>query len=130
MPMGTLRIRELSRRDGAQLVDLFRSSFPGEMEISGFDVRAVRKTLRLYGVLKVIQRLTRKPFVLFAVGEVEGEVVAAVSLNREKDAWVHRHGDGGPGTPPKGLRQGDLGARPGGRPNVRGKAGDPPCPRG
>ena len=87
MPMGTLRIRELSRRDGAQLVDLFRSSFPREMEISGFDVRAVRKSLRLYGVLKVIQRLTRRPFVLFAVGEVEGEVVAAVSLNREKDAW-------------------------------------------
>jgi len=87
MPMGTLRIRELSRRDGAQLIELFRSSFPRELEISGFDVRAVRKSLRLYGVLKVIQRLTRKPFVLFTVGEVEGKVVAAVSLNRERNAW-------------------------------------------
>ena len=82
-----LSIRELRGSDFEALIDLFKSSFPRELEISGFDREAARKQLRLYRVLKLLQRLTRRPFVLFYVGEVGGEVIAAVSLNREKRSW-------------------------------------------
>jgi len=82
-----LRIRELSRRDVRQLIDLLKSAFPRELEISGFDEAAVRKNIRLYGILKATQRLTPRPFVLFYVGEVRGEIVAAVSLNRGRRSW-------------------------------------------
>ncbi len=87
MPLDTLKIRELAPGDIEALIGLFESSFPRELEISGFDREAARKQLRLYRVLKLLQRLPRRPFALFYVGEVNGKVVAAVSLNRERRSW-------------------------------------------
>jgi len=82
-----LRIREFARRDTGQVIELLRASFPRELEISGFDEAAVRKSVRLYGPLKVVQHLFRRPFALFYVGEVGGEIVGTVSLNRERGSW-------------------------------------------
>ena len=82
-----LRIREISAEDYAQLIELLRASFPRELEVSGFDEDAIRRQLKLYGLLKAIQRFTRRPFALFFVGEVNGKVVAAISLNRERRIW-------------------------------------------
>lgn len=87
MAADRLRIRELSSRDVDRLMELFKSSFPRELEVSGFDKVAVRKSFRLYGLLKMIQRLSHRPFVLFYVGEAGGEIVATVSLNRERKSW-------------------------------------------
>lgn len=87
--MGTpgLVIREFRSRDIGSVIELLQESFPRELEVTGFDPEAVRRQLKLYRYLKLIQRLTKKPFALFLVGEVAGEVVATVSLNRQKRAW-------------------------------------------
>ncbi len=69
------------------MIELLRESFPREFEVTGFDEATVRKNVRLYGILKIVQRLVRRPFALFYVGEVGGEIVAAVFFNREKSAW-------------------------------------------
>ncbi len=82
-----LRVREFRSRDLDRVIKLVRASFPRELEVSGFDEAAVRKSVRIYGVLKAIQRLARRPHALFLVGEVSGEIVAAVSLNRERGSW-------------------------------------------
>lgn len=87
MGSSKLAVRELKRRDVERLLKLVRDSFPRELEVVGFDPGTVRKQLKLYGVLKLIQHVTRKPFALFLVGEVDGELVAALSLNRERRAW-------------------------------------------
>ena len=77
-----LKVREFRSRDLDRVIKLARAAFPRELEISGFDEAAVRKSARIYWVLRVVQRLTRRPFALFLVGEVDGEIVAAVFLNR------------------------------------------------
>jgi len=87
MSTSKLAVRELKRRDIEPLLKLFQDSFPRELEVVGFEPGTVRKQLKLYGILKLIQRLTRRPFALFYVGELEGELVAALSLNRKKRAW-------------------------------------------
>lgn len=82
-----LKVREFRSRDLDRVIKLARAAFPRELEISGFDEAAVRKSARIYWVLRVVQRLTRRPFALFLVGEVNGEIVAAVSLHRERESW-------------------------------------------
>lgn len=87
MAASRLKIRELARRDVGELIELLRSSFPKELEVSGFDEATARKTFRLYGLRKIFQKLSRRPFVLFYVGEVGGEIVATITLNRERESW-------------------------------------------
>ncbi|MGY4706795.1 GNAT family N-acetyltransferase [Candidatus Bipolaricaulota sp. J31] len=82
-----LSVREFRGRHITSVIELFKRSFPRELEVSGFDEAAVRKSVRIYLVLKAVQRFTRRPFALFLVGEVDGEIVAAVSLNRERESW-------------------------------------------
>lgn len=48
MSPGALRIREAGSGNLDALLELFESSFPRELEISGFDREAVRRQLRLY----------------------------------------------------------------------------------
>ncbi len=80
-----LVVRELRRRDIPQVVELFQLAFPRELAISGFDPTTVARQLRLYGLIRPLQRL--RPFFLFRVGELAGKVVAAVTLNRERRGW-------------------------------------------
>jgi len=82
-----MRIRELAHRDVGRLIELLRESFPRELEVTGFDEATARKTFRLYGLRKIFQKLSRQPFALFYVGEVGREIVATISLNRERESW-------------------------------------------
>jgi ribosomal protein S18 acetylase RimI-like enzyme len=87
METPNLRVRELRRKDIPAVIELFQGSFPRELEVMGFNPETVRKQLRLYGLARLVQRLTRKPFVLFWVGEVAGEIVATVTLTRKRGSW-------------------------------------------
>lgn len=87
MREGDLVVRELRGGDVGQVIELLKGSFPQELSVAGFDEETVRKQFKLYGLLRRMQRLARRPFLLFLVGELRGRPVAMVSLTRKRRAW-------------------------------------------
>jgi len=82
-----LHIREYRSSDLTELVALSKVAFPREMEVYGFDEDSIKKQARLYGFVRLMQRLTGRFFYRLYVGEVEGELVGTTSLSREGEAW-------------------------------------------
>lgn len=82
-----LRVREYRPGDLAQVVELAQVAFPREMEVYGFDESSIKKQTQLYGLIRLIQRLTGRFFYRLYVGEIGGELVGTTSLSREGEAW-------------------------------------------
>jgi ribosomal protein S18 acetylase RimI-like enzyme len=80
-------VREYRSGDLAELVELTKVAFPREMEVYGLDEESIRRQARLYGLVRLMQRLTGRFFFKLYVGEVGGELVGTTSLSREGEAW-------------------------------------------
>lgn len=82
-----LRVREYRSGDLAKLVELSKVAFPLEMEAYGFDEGSIKRQARLYGFVRMMQRLTGRFFYGLYVGQIGGQLVGTVSLSREGEAW-------------------------------------------
>jgi len=87
MKISKFSIRGFSPKDLARVLEIGRASFIKDFEIAGFDEEGVKKKLRLYGLIKLVERLTHKTFFRMYVGEVGNLVVGTMSLMRLGESW-------------------------------------------
>lgn len=84
---GDLRVREAKKKDFARILEISKTSFAREFEVFGFSKETIKRQVRLYRLIQLVQRLIRKAFFKLYVGEVGGEAVGTTSLNKQGETW-------------------------------------------
>jgi len=82
-----LHVREYRSSDLRRVVEISKVAFPRELEAYGLDEESIGRQARLYGLVRLIQRLSGRFFFKLYVGEVGREVVGTTALSREGEAW-------------------------------------------
>lgn len=81
-------IREFNLKDLNRVLEIRRSSFVREFEIFGLREASFRRHLKLYMVIKLIQKLSGKIVEKVYVSEVEGLVVGALMWSKSGESAV------------------------------------------
>lgn len=80
-------VRDLRNKDIERVLKIRRASFVKEFEIFGVNEESVEKELKLYTLIRLVEKLTRKVFSRVYVGELKGQVVGSTCLNKSRGSW-------------------------------------------